>query len=146
MVFILRTQHLSISRETHMSMIEWVRKENKKDLVLFIHGLKGGLDSWDFDHSISFPKLVSEEKDLAEIFDIACFNYFTNFTNAYGHTKSAWRRFFGSTNKLTKNLPVDELSELSITEIDITLSDYERIIIIAHSMGGLITKDCILKK
>ena len=129
-----------------MSMIEWVKKENKKNLVLFIHGLKGGLDSWEFDHSISFPKLVSEEKDLAEIFDIACFNYFTNFTNAYGHAKSAWRRFFGSTNKLTKNLPVDELSELLITELDITLSEYESIIIIAHSMGGLITKDCILKK
>ncbi|EMU6154737.1 hypothetical protein WN993_001021 [Yersinia enterocolitica] len=129
-----------------MSMIEWVRKENKKNLVLFVHGLKGGLDSWDFDHSISFPKLLAGEADLVNVFDIACFNYFTTFTNTYGAAKSVWQRLFGSTRKLSQNLPVDELSELLITEIDITLSDYDKIIIVAHSMGGLVTKNCILKK
>ncbi|MBH3169980.1 hypothetical protein I5R28_08650 [Serratia marcescens] len=129
-----------------MSMIEWARKENKDSLILFIHGLKGGGETWSYNEDVSFPKLLLAESDLENDFDIACFNYFTTFTSIYGKAKGVFSWIFSSTKKIAKNLPVQEISELLITEINVTLSNYKQIIIVSHSMGGLITKDCILKK
>ncbi|MEE5107996.1 ABC-three component system protein [Pseudomonas alliivorans] len=128
-----------------MSMITWVRKNNKTSLVLFVHGLKGGQDTWDYDQNTSFPKLLSTDPKFVADYDIACFNYFTTFTNTYGATKSWMKKIFGSSKKLTKNLSIDELSELLRTELFVTLDGYKKIIIVAHSMGGLVTKSCILK-
>ncbi|HAF2131150.1 TPA: alpha/beta hydrolase [Salmonella enterica] len=129
-----------------MSMIEWTSREKKDSLILFVHGLNGGLDTWDFNEDVSFPKLLSSDKDINDIFDIACFNYFTKFTQTYAKTTGFLGYFFSGKKKIEKNLPTDEIAELLYTEIKITLSDYSRIIIIAHSMGGLISKNLILKK
>ncbi|HHJ9147839.1 TPA: esterase/lipase family protein, partial [Salmonella enterica subsp. enterica serovar Blockley] len=71
--------------------------------------------------------------------------YFTNFTNFYGKTKNLLRRLFQCTRKKEINLPVSELSELLVTEMDVNLSDYKNVIFVAHSMGGLVAKSCILK-
>ena len=127
-----------------MSMIDWVRRENKPNVILFVHGLKGGIETWSHDENTSFPSLLASEPQLAEHYDIACFNYFTTFTTTYGVSKSFFSRVFGSLNKLRKNLPITELAELLRTEFEVNLSDYGRVIIIAHSMGGLISKACIL--
>lgn len=127
-----------------MSMIDWVRRENKPNVILFVHGLKGGIETWSHDENTSFPSFLASEPQLAEHYDIACFNYFTTFTTTYGVSKSFFSRVFGSLNKLRKNLPITELAELLRTEFEVNLSEYGRVIIIAHSMGGLISKACIL--
>lgn len=130
----------------YMSMIEWISNEKKGNLILFVHGLKGGMDTWDANDKVSFPKLLASDKDINNIFDVACFNYFTKFTQTYAHTSGILARIFARKNKVEKLLPTDEIAELLYTEISINLADYSRIIIIAHSMGGLISKNLILKK
>ncbi|UEM40638.1 ABC-three component system protein [Pectobacterium aquaticum] len=127
-----------------MSMLEWKRKNGTDSLVLFIHGLKGGSDTWSFNKSISFPILLCGDIEL-ENYDIACFEYFTNFTNLFGNKTGMLRRLFNNTKKREINLPVSEISQLLVTEMDLHLGQYNNIIIIAHSMGGLIAKSCILK-
>lgn len=127
-----------------MSMVEWIHRDNKKSLILFIHGLNGGLDTWSFNKDTSFPGLLATDEDISATFDIACFNYFTKFSQTYAKTSGFLARLFGSKNKFEKNLPTDEIAELLHTEVSINLSDYERIILIAHSMGGLISKNLIL--
>lgn len=129
-----------------MSMVEWIRRENKDSLILFVHGLNGGLDTWDFNKDVSFPKLLSLDEDISTGFDVACFNYFTKFTQTYAQSKGILARFWAGKKKIEKNLPTDEIAELLYTEVRVTLSEYSRIIIIAHSMGGLISKNFILKK
>lgn len=131
-------------RYQQMSMVEWIHRDNKNSLILFIHGLNGGLDTWSFNDETSFPGLLAAEEDIVATFDIACFNYFTKFSQTYAKTSGFLARLFGSKNKFEKNLPTDEISELLHTEMSINLSDYERIILIAHSMGGLISKNLIL--
>lgn len=127
-----------------MTMLKWIRQENSSNLVLFIHGLNGGGDTWNYSDDISFPKLLKSDEELAS-FDVSYFEYFTNFTSKFNVAKGFLRKLFGSTNKIQMNLPVDELSELLITEIDVNLSEYKNIIFVAHSMGGLVAKSCILK-
>ncbi|MCE0845168.1 GPI inositol-deacylase [Buttiauxella sp. A2-C1_F] len=129
-----------------MSMVEWISRENKNSLILFVHGLKGGLDTWENSEGISFPMLLTEEEDIKDSFDVACFNYFTTFTQTYASTKGVLARILSRTKRKERNIPTDEIAELLYTEININLSNYERIIIIAHSMGGLISKNLILKK
>lgn len=128
-----------------MSMLIWKKKNNVKNLLLFIHGLKGGSSTWSFDETISFPQLISEDNEFEDSFDIACFDYFTNFTNTYGKARNLFSRLFTSITKREINLPVDELSELLVGECHVNLSEYENIIFIAHSMGGLVAKSCIIK-
>ncbi|EAR6521682.1 hypothetical protein EVL08_21095, partial [Salmonella enterica] len=127
-----------------MSMLQWSKRDGAPNLILFIHGLKGGSDTWSYSNTVSFPKLLSSDPDF-EHYDIACFEYFTNFTNFYGKTKNLLRRLFQCTRKKEINLPVSELSELLVTEMDVNLSDYKNVIFVAHSMGGLVAKSCILK-
>ncbi|BCG65739.1 MAG: hypothetical protein methR_P3593 [Methyloprofundus sp.] len=129
-----------------MSMLEWVKQEGKQNLILFVHGLKGGMETWSYDEKISFPTLLNMEESLKVTHDIACFNYFTTFTNSYGKGSNWVGRMFGSLKKTRKNLPIDEIAELLRTEVQVHLSDYENIVIIAHSMGGLISKAYILKQ
>lgn len=127
-----------------MSMISWVVKEKNPSAVIFVHGLKGGLETWSYDEQVSFPKLLASDPLLAGRYDIGCFDYFTTFTNTYGVTKSIYERIFGSRKSLRKNLPITEIAQLLRTEFDVNLCDYEKVFIIAHSMGGLVSKACIL--
>ncbi|QTL41251.1 hypothetical protein HGO23_08085 [Xenorhabdus budapestensis] len=128
-----------------MSMLIWKKRNNFKNIILFIHGLKGGSSTWSFNKDISFPQLISDDDDLNDCFDIACFEYFTKFTNSYGKAKNLFSRLFTTLPKREVNLPVDELSELLVGECQINLSNYNNIIFVAHSMGGLIAKSCIIK-
>ncbi|EOO5701885.1 hypothetical protein FRO72_RS24775 [Escherichia coli] len=48
-----------------MSMVEWISHEKKDSLILFVHGLNGGLETWNFNKETSFPKLLAEMKTLA---------------------------------------------------------------------------------
>lgn len=129
-----------------MSMLHWVKKDDNPNLVLFVHGLKGGLNTWSYDEKTSFPSMLSEDPKINDSHDIACFNYFTTFTNTYGKTKSWISRIFGSTKKSRKNLPIDEIAELLRTEFQVNLSEYDNVVLVAHSMGGLVSKACILKQ
>ena len=128
-----------------MSMVEWVRRDKSQGLVVFVHGLTGGMGTWAYDEQVSFPTLLVTDPRI-DGFDIACFNYFTTFTNMFGASKSIMARLFGSLKSFRKNLPIEELGELLKTEFSVNFSKYKRVIIIAHSMGGLISKYCILQQ
>ncbi|MCZ0927976.1 hypothetical protein L0636_09005 [Halomonas janggokensis] len=127
-----------------MSLVHWIKKENKPNLILFVHGLKGGQETWAYNGDVSFPGMLASDPQLVDRYDIACFNYFTTFTSAYGVSKSAFSRLFRSIKKIRKNLPITELAELLRTEFEVNLDGYDKVIVIAHSMGGLVTKACIL--
>ncbi|SDQ92621.1 hypothetical protein SAMN04490192_4140 [Pseudomonas lundensis] len=53
-----------------MSMITWVKKEKKPNAVIFVHGLKGGQETWSFDENISFPSLLAADPQLSDRYDI----------------------------------------------------------------------------
>lgn len=70
------------------------KPREKDSLILFVHGLNGGLETWNFNKETSFPKLLAEDEDIGNVFDIACFNYFTKFTQTYAKTSGLWARIF----------------------------------------------------
>lgn len=125
-------------------MIDFVQKNNNNNLILFIHGLGGSIDTWKNEVTQStFPELLLKDSEIQNNFDIAYFEYYTSLINA--KEKFAILKTFFSKDKSTpKNISVSEISDVLKTRINHQLDEYNSIVIIAHSMGGIIAKNIIL--
>jgi hypothetical protein len=131
-------------------MIDFVSEgSSSSSIILFIHGFRGGADTWDDGINSTFPELISEDIEISEKFDVAQFIYFSKLTNLYSkisNTSKLIKKLFGTSHgKLRKNSSIEEISNLLRTEIRFRLDKYDNIIVIAHSMGGLVTKSAIVK-
>lgn len=130
-------------------MIEFVTKSDNKNLILFVHGFTGGEDTWEHPDFGSFPVLLLADQKVAEKYDVAHFLYFTKLLNSFAkisNVSKIIKNFFKmSHGKLQSNISIEEIANLLRTEIRFTLQQYENIIVIAHSMGGLVTKSFIIK-
>jgi hypothetical protein len=129
-------------------MIEFVKKTNKNNLILFVHGFIGGSDTWKNDEQVYFYELLAKDGVIADNFDIAKFEYFSKLLNIFATTATGLSRlanlFATKITKSEKNLGISELSELLSTQLRFVLHEYQNVIVIAHSMGGLITKCCVV--
>lgn len=130
-------------------MIEFVSQQNKKNLILFVHGFCGGETTWRNGEARSFPELFFDDSEISENYDIAHFSYFTKLLNLFakaGKFSTFIKRMFKTSHgKLANNISIEEIGNLLITEIRFTLKAYDNIIVVAHSMGGLVTKSAIIK-
>jgi len=130
-------------------MIEFVSQQDKKNLILFVHGFCGGEATWRNGEARSFPELFSDDLEISENYDIAHFSYFTKLLNLFakaGKVSTLVKRMFGTSHgKLANNISIEEIGNLLRTEIRFKLQTYDNIIVVAHSMGGLVTKSAITK-
>lgn len=115
-----------------------------ENLVLFVHGFTGGHETWARDSETTYPELLIEDSFIKESIDIASYEYFTKLTDV-GKTFSRIRSLFTKgLKKNQSNLGIEELANNLRDHIRFSLSQYNNIYIIAHSMGGLIAKSLIL--
>lgn len=117
-------------------------------LVLFVHGFTGDANkTWENKNGSLFPKLILENEYIAQNFDVATYGYFSTLLDLFADSKEKFRRIknliFRRTHKKEKNLEISELSNNLSNHLRITLSQYDNIYIVAHSMGGLIAKALI---
>jgi len=130
-------------------MIEFVSQQNKKNLILFVHGFCGGEATWKNGEARSFPELFSDDLEISGNYDIAHFSYFTKLLNLFakaGKVSTLVKRMFGTSHgKLANNISIEEIGNLLRTEVRFKLQAYDNIIVVAHSMGGLVTKSAITK-
>ena len=123
-------------------------KKQKKNLILFIHGLTGDKSTWTNVKGDSFSQLLFTNNTLKKSYDIAFFDYYSKIFNPVT-LKRLGKIFNKITGKKTEqvelNLNVENISDLLVTELEVHCTSYNKIIIIAHSMGGLIAKCTTLK-
>ncbi|MES2933082.1 MAG: ABC-three component system protein [Pseudomonadota bacterium] len=129
-------------------MIEFTKKSDKKNLILFVHGFTGGSETWKNEVHGSYYDQLSKIKFIDENFDIAKFEYFSKLLNLFATTSSTlkWLSNIFATKilKSESNLGIGEIAQLLRTQIRFNLKDYENVIIVAHSMGGLVAKTCVI--
>ena len=56
-------------------MIEFKLQNNKKNLILFVHGFCGGDDTWKNGDSPSFAELLAQDEIISNNYDIANYSY-----------------------------------------------------------------------
>ena len=130
-------------------MIEFIRQAHHNSIILFVHGFTGGRDTWKHPTEGYFHDQLLKHQFVGENFDVAIFDYYTTLTNLFPAAHSVAERllsvFKNTLPKAKKNVSVEEISDLLSTRIRFDLENYESIVVVAHSMGGLVTKASILK-
>lgn len=124
------------------------QQESCHNLILFVHGFTGDAEkTWTNKNGQSFPKLLLDNDYINQYFDVASYRYFTTLLDLFAASKEKFRRVKNLIRKVThkkeKNLDIAELANNLSNHFRITLSQYDNIYIVAHSMGGLITK-CLI--
>ncbi|HFO2533483.1 TPA: ABC-three component system protein [Yersinia enterocolitica] len=127
-------------------MLTWTKQGTSDILLLFVHGLMGGQNTWKSPSGTSLPQLIAEDPTLIDEFDIVCFDYYSTWNRKLSGASSLFQRIFKLKNKTERNLPIDEISELLQTNFIVEFGSYKKVIILGHSMGGLISKSCIIKQ
>ncbi len=128
--------------------IFYEQKKDCRNLILFVHGFTGDVEStWKNKNGNSFPELLLENNHIKDSFDVASYSYFSTLLGLFA-VKSTYRKvtnyIFGKTKANEKNLDIEELASNLRNHIRFTLGQYDNIYVIAHSMGGLITKNLIV--
>jgi predicted NACHT family NTPase len=127
--------------------IDFIHPANNRNIILFIHGFTGGEGTWNRMNMPSFPEMLRDEKEISENFDIAIINYYTRLAS-FEKIKTFYngiRRALRLSSSITyKNVGIKELSASLKSIIDQCCNKYKNIIIVAHSMGGIVTKSYLL--
>ncbi|MBL4798384.1 MAG: hypothetical protein JKY50_13285 [Oleispira sp.] len=125
------------------------RNDGNKKIIIFVHGFTGGKETWEHPEGGYFWDMLATEASITDSFDIGYYEYYTTFSEIFTKAKIAFSSlkslFKKSVKSTKKNLEINDISSLLQSEIKYRLSGYDEVIVIAHSMGGLITKGCILK-
>lgn len=126
----------------------------KRVAVVFVHGFTGGPETWRNAEGTLFADMLANDSDLKDEFNFFTFDYFTKATDIFQSlpiqkliTKIPFvKGILGIKGKVRSNRPLAKLSEELSTYLALQLGDYEEVILIAHSMGGLIAKGSILNR
>lgn len=131
-------------------MIEFIKKSNKKNLVLFVHGFTGGRETWKHEADGYLYNHLLENSAFRDEYDIAIFEYYSTLLNFFPIAESIRQRivslFKSFQPKVQKNISITEISNLLTSRIRFDLEKYQNIVVIAHSMGGLVTKSYVLQE
>ena len=124
------------------------QREGCNNLILFVHGFTGdATQTWENKNGNSFQSLLLENSYISDNFDIASYTYFSSLLNLFADAKEKSRSIInlirGKSHKKERNLEIAELANNLSSHFEFTLRQYDNIYIVAHSMGGLITKSLI---
>lgn len=125
-------------------MINIVNKNpDCKNIIVFIHGFIGSSDTWvKTDGAKPFIDLFLKDEKIKGNFDMGIFEYHTKLLSLFPKTKRLINFIVG--NKNSQNLPIEDISLLLESQLRYSFPQYENIILIGHSMGGLVAKRYIL--
>ena len=123
-----------------------------KTAVVFIHGFTGGEGTWQNSTGESFMEMLKADSQLAEQFEFFEYEYFTKIT-AIQHSAVVQKLLALVSyipgipkmgGKIKSNQTIANLSQGLSTYLSLRLGEYLNVVLIAHSMGGLIAKEHIL--
>ncbi|NAS11636.1 esterase/lipase family protein [Poritiphilus flavus] len=122
------------------------KAEEKKDaLIVFVHGFTGGSDTWiRKDNLKSILDHLRDDEELSKSYDFAVAEYFTKITDLLEKPSWILAKLSGRKKKLHKNIDINGISQMLQSEIRYRCKEYKTIVLVAHSMGGLVSKSYIL--
>lgn len=114
-----------------------------KNLIVFIHGFIGDEKTWIKDDGTNpFIDLFINDIEINNNFDIGIFEYHTELLSLFPKVKAIYKFIKGKKN--STNLPIEKISLLLESQLRYSHPNYENIVLVGHSMGGLVGKRFIL--
>lgn len=102
----------------------FVVRDNNSSVIIFVHGYRSnGKDAWTNDNGAFWPELVAQDSRLMG-HDVYVHDYYTQFSGLQAS-------------------PTEISSEFDTIIKDEGLRDYDDIIFVAHSMGGIVVRDLL---
>ena len=119
-----------------------------ENLILFIHGFTGSKKTWDRkDKKKSIKQILESDIDILRNFDLKLFRRIRQPFQIYFLRLNTGILFILRKKiEYRKNLPIEKLAKQLETEIKTIYKDYKNIILVAHSMGGLVAKKYIVER
>lgn len=128
-------------------MLTFLEPKGNRSLIIFVHGFAGGKETWiRNDHKTSILGYLKEDVTISSKFDFAIFDYFSTITNLSAKAKWWFNFILRGKTKFKKNIPIEDVAHLLQSEIKIKCDTYTSIVLIAHSMGGLVSKSYLLEE
>lgn len=127
--------------------MKFVKQSGCKYLIIFVHGFTSGDETWVNDYGRSYHEYLMEDPYIESKFDFAYLSYYskiTDFDKIRSLKNAVIMLFKKKVEKVETNVSISELSEFAFSSINIFCEKYEKIVVIAHSMGGLVMKSVIL--
>lgn len=123
---------------------ESLKSENKifHRAIVFIHGLNGNSSTWKGD-SKRFVNVLRSDMVVSENFGLYIFEYPTKIVE-FGFFKRMLS-YIPGIKKKEFNVGIRRISMELKTNLYEILKDYKTIILVAHSMGGLISKKALVE-
>ena len=131
-------------------MLDIIHEGKKaKTLVVFVHGLQGSQDTWiNKETSFDMPSSLSSESELKDKFSFSLFNYYSNIITSsmlVKHGKALIGNFLAKKQKKVElNLDVKSIANMLYTYLQAFAGKFDSIVLIGHSMGGLVAKSLII--
>ncbi|MCK8520071.1 GPI inositol-deacylase [Aquimarina sp. D1M17] len=126
-------------------MIKILHENSNKvnTIVVFIHGFIGSEETWiKNDKTKPLIDPILEEKLIYDNMDIGIFVYHTKLLELFPKLNRLARII--DNKKARKILPIESIAELLSTQLKYRCESYENIVLIGHSMGGLVAKRFVL--
>ncbi|MBP5979082.1 MAG: hypothetical protein KA748_02650 [Halomonas sp.] len=128
-----------------------IEPRTQKTGVVFIHGFTGGTATWVNQAGERFCDMLSSEAQIANEFEFFEFDYYTQVLGVFkSATVQNLKKMLNKLplvkldTKIQKNKPIRYLSDQLNSYLRTELDEFQDVVLIAHSMGGLIAKDHIL--
>lgn len=131
----------------------------KNVAIVFVHGIGGSNDTWINPSGTSFLSLLAEEPQIAANCDLFSFEYYSKLTEAFdgvvAREVSNWLsrlpligKISGlstAKKKVKRNQPIEMLARNLSSYLRTKTKDCKYVILVGHSMGGLVAKDLICR-
>ncbi len=115
-----------------------------ENLIIFIHGFIGGESTWvKHDDTKPFIDSVFNDLEVSKHYDSGVFSYHTELIKLFPKGRRMLNKIVNK-KKSTKNLPIDDLGELLGTQVKYKCQEYSNLVLVGHSMGGLVAKRFLL--
>ncbi|SDS37481.1 PGAP1-like protein [Maribacter dokdonensis] len=113
-------------------------------IAIFIHGFIGNEETWiKQDDSKALIKSLLESEEIKDNLDVGLFLYQTKLLEFFPKLSRLDKTLFKK-KKAVKTLPIESIAKILSTQIRYRCAEYENIILVGHSMGGLVAKRFVL--
>ncbi|MCA6368467.1 MAG: hypothetical protein IM631_21595 [Cytophagales bacterium] len=121
------------------------RQKDKKfeRAIVFVHGLNGNSSTW-FGSPIRFADRIKTEREVCENFGLYIFEYHTKIFELTS-LKKLLSLIPGLQKKEEFNVGIRRIAMELKSHLAELLEDYKTIVIVTHSMGGLVTKRAMVE-